>query len=193
MAASKVAAAQRGGESIARATRGTMTTPPPTPNSPENSPATVPTPASWRVLRIAGHTRGRVPLDRRDARRAAAPAEGRPRALRRPARRRRRARPDRPASRRRAHARDHPPAADRGRQALRRRRLRVGPPCLRRPPRRLARLARLPRLPRLRDPAPGLDRAGDGPRAAGVDPARAELRARPLLGPPAAPARPPRG
>src|SRR4051794_31611191 len=62
MAASEVAAATRVGKSIARASRGTMTTPPPTPNSPENSPATVPTPASWRVLRIAGHTRGRVPL-----------------------------------------------------------------------------------------------------------------------------------
>src|SRR3954464_2557593 len=61
MAASEVAAATRVGKSIARASRGTMTTPPPTPNSPENSPATVPTPASWRVLRIAGHTRGVSP------------------------------------------------------------------------------------------------------------------------------------
>src|SRR3954451_8183417 len=193
MAASEVAAATRVGKSIARASRGTMTTLPPTPNSPENSPATVPTPASWRVLRIAGHTRGRVPLDRRDARRAAAPAEGRPGALRRPARRRRRARPDRPAPRRRAHARDHPPAADRGRQALRRRRLRVRAPRLRRPPRGLAGLDRLPRLARLGDPAAGLDRARDGSRAPGVDAARAELRARPLLGAPAAAARAPRG
>ena len=43
----------------------------------------------------------------------------------------------------------HAPAADRGRQALRRRGLRVGPARVRRAPDRLARLDRLPRLARL--------------------------------------------
>src|SRR4051794_5196261 len=37
-----------------------MITPPPTPKSPENTPAAVPMTASWRVRRIARHTR-RVP------------------------------------------------------------------------------------------------------------------------------------
>jgi trehalose 6-phosphate phosphatase len=37
---------------------GTLTAPPPTPNSPENRPAAVPATASCRVRGIAGHTRG---------------------------------------------------------------------------------------------------------------------------------------
>src|SRR5215210_5879073 len=192
IAASEVAAATRVGKPIANASSGTITTPPPTPNRPENSPATVPTAASWRVLRIAGHTRGRALVDPRLGR-AAASAQGRPRALRGAARRGRRACPDRPAPRRLAHARDDAPPADRGRQALRRRGLRVRPPRVRRAPCRLARLDRLPGLARVRDPAAGLRLTRDGPRAAGLDASGAELRPGALLRAPPPPARAARG
>ena len=72
----------------------------------------------------------------------------------------------------------HAAAADRGRSPLRRRGLRVRPPRVRRAADRLARLDRLSRLARLRGAAPGRDRPGAGPRAAGVDAARADLRQR---------------
>ena len=63
---------------------------------------------------MARHTRGVSPLDATlDA--LLEPLRRDPAPLRRPARRRRRARADRPAARRRAHARDDAPAADRDR------------------------------------------------------------------------------
>src|SRR5918995_1467075 len=128
---------------------------------------------------IARHTRGRV-APRRHARRAARAAPPRPGPLRDPARRRRRPRADRRPARRRAHARDDPPAADRDRPRVPHRRLRVGPPRLRRAPHRRAGLDRLPRQPRLRDPAPRLGRTGGRPRAAGVDAPGPGLHARGL-------------
>src|SRR5215210_6375007 len=124
---------------------GTISTPPPTPNSPEKMPAALPIAASLRVRRIGGHTRARA-LRNRPAPGPRPAAEGGPVALGGAARRGRRARPDRAEPGGLAHARDDAAAADRGRQALHRRRLRVGPAGVGRAPDRLARLDRLPRL-----------------------------------------------
>ena len=130
---------------------------------------------SWR---IAGHTRGRACLDRR-ARRAPAPPEGGPGARRRPARRRRRARADRartPTTRTCPRRRAAPlievakrygvVACVSGRRAS--------------DARRIVSLGSIAYLGShgseiLR---PGSISHRDGPRAAGLDPARAELRPR---------------
>ena len=82
-----------------------MTTPPPTPKSPLNSPAAVPIAASLSVRRCwhARHTRGHV--RRRHARRGARARALRSGPLGHPARHRRHARADRPPRRRRRRAR----------------------------------------------------------------------------------------
>ena len=97
----------------------------------------------------------RVPPPDRHPRGASAATQGGPEALGDPARRGRRAGADRPAPGRRPHARDHPAAADRGRQALRARGLRLRPAGVGRAPDRLARLDRLSRLARLGVLRPG--------------------------------------
>src|SRR5688572_30738739 len=63
IAASEVPVASRGPYPSQRISSGTITTPPPTPKSPENAPAAVPAAASRRSRDMARHTRGVSPLD----------------------------------------------------------------------------------------------------------------------------------
>ena len=167
--------------------------PPPTPNSPLNTPVAVPRATSLSRTRRghAGHTRGvSTPASLAELSPRCAPIPSAPRSCSTSTVRSRRS----PSRRRRGGARVHARAAERGRPALRPGRLRQRPARDRGPAHRLDRAADLHRQPRDRAAAarrerPGAERrhaglgaAGPGVRAPGRTPA--EL---------CAPADPPRG
>ena len=161
-----------------------MTAPPPTPRSPENTPATVPMAASFRVLprATARHTRSRESRTARAEqrlrrpRRRARPTACQPLPFGRPAGHRRDARPDRAPRRRRPRPREDAHGADRPRKDVRRGGVHQRARCGGRAARGLARLDRLRGQPRRRAAAAGRDQARGRARDGALDQARAGVR-----------------